>query len=407
MDFLVLIMGSDTNAYYMARCCYEEYHEKPYLISREPMPYTEYSSILNISYDDKVWTEQGFLDALDRFQREHDGKKILLICCNETYVKFISRNKDKISKYYYYNYPDKDIVESLIEKEKFYKTYSNSRLEFPGTIYYDCKKHEKVNIDFKFPVILKPSNSAEYNHLKFKGKNKIYKIESIYELEETIDRIIKAGYLDTLIIQEFIPGEDFYLFDSVVYVDKSHKVKLISFAQIGLQEHTKSMVGNAAVLINGYSEFTDIHVMEDTIKNFMEDINYQGFAEVDMKYDIRDKKYKVLEINARQGRSSYYITESGYNLVKVLADDCIYNKEMDYKFIDKKILLSFVPKGVAKKYIKSKKFKREALRLWNKNKVDPLNCKLDKNINRKIFLMKRYFIYFREYRNSYWKVDEE
>ena len=145
--------------------------------------------------------------------------------------------------------------------------------------------------------------------------------------------------------------------------------------------------------------------MEDVIKKFMEDIGYQGFAEFDLKYDSRDKKYKVLEINARQGRSSYYISKSGYNLVKVLADDLIYNKKTEYKFIDKKILLSFVPKGVIKKYIKNDEYRKYALKLWNKDVVNPLNYKKDKNIKRKIFLLKRHFIYFKEYKNSYWKAD--
>lgn len=407
MDFLVLIMGSDANAYYMARCCYEAYHHKAYLIGKSPMPYTCNSSILNIEYDENIWNEEGFLKALDRFEKKHKGKKILLISSNETYVHFISKNKDKISKNYYYNYPDVEIVESLINKENFYKTYSNSCLEFPKTLYYDCKENKKLKINFNFPLIVKPSNVVEYNHLKFEGKNKIYKVESNDELILVVDRIVQAGYKDTLIIQEFIPGDDSYLFDSVVYVDKSHNVKLISMAQIGLQEHTKSMVGNAAVLINGYSQFSDIHEMENSIKKFMEDINYQGFAEFDMKYDVRDKKYKVLEINARQGRSSYYITRAGYNLVKVLADDLIYNKKSEYKFIDDKILLSFVPKGVVKKYIVNNSFKKEALKLWNKDVVNPLNFKKDKSIKRKIFLLKRYFIYFREYKNSYWKVDED
>ena len=45
------------------------------------------------------------------------------------------------------------------------------------------------------------------------------------------------------------------LFDSVVYLDKNSKCKVISFAQIGLQERTKSMVGNAAALINGLNTF--------------------------------------------------------------------------------------------------------------------------------------------------------
>ena len=54
MDFLVLIMGSDANAYYMARCCYEAYHKKAYIIGKSPMPYTSNSSILNKDFLDFV-----------------------------------------------------------------------------------------------------------------------------------------------------------------------------------------------------------------------------------------------------------------------------------------------------------------------------------------------------------------
>ena len=41
----------------------------------------------------------------------------------------------------------------------------------------------------------------------------------------------------------------------------SKKVKILSLAQIGLQEHSKNMVGNAAVLINGYNQFGDYSEM--------------------------------------------------------------------------------------------------------------------------------------------------
>jgi len=405
MDFEVLILGSDINAYYMARCTHEAFNKKAYLLANKKMAFTAYSTILNIIYNSNLWDESCFLDALDEFAKQHESKKILLVSSNETYAKFIVRNKEKINKQYVYNYPSINIIETLIDKENFYKTYANSELNFPKTLYYDLSASGNFEIDFEFPVILKPADVISYGHIDFEGKNKIYKIECKEDFFNIITKIKNSGYKGVLIIQEYIPGDDSYLFDSVVYSDKFGKVKLISFAQIGLQEHTKHMVGNAAVLINGYNSLgvsTDQIVSE--IKSFMENINYKGFAEFDLKYDYRDQKFKILEINARQGRSSYYIAGLGYNLIEILVKDLIFNEELKYEFLNKELLLSFVPKTIIKKYIVNKNFKDKALLLWKNNKVvKPLFYKHERAIKRKIILYKRQFDYLKEYKDGYWQ----
>jgi len=403
MDFEVLILGTDANAYYMARCAYEAYHKKAYLIGKSRLAFTKFSNILNVSYEPNIWNEKEFLRILDDFQKKHKNKKIILISTNETYVEFISKNKEKISDNYVYNYPDIEVINTLTNKEIFYKTYEKSNLLFPKTIYFDCLK-DKLNFkDFVYPIVVKPANVVEYNHIDFEGKNKIYKVETEEELVNIINNIKNGGYKDKLIIQEFIPGDDSNLFDSVVYVNKSGKVEFLSFAQIGLQERTKSMVGNAAVLINGFNT-TKGNVLKQSkeIKKFMENINYRGFAEIDMKYDSRDNTFKVLEINARQGRCSYYVAALGKNLVKTIVDDCLYDEKHKYEFLDKQILLSFVPKGIVKRYIKNKQFKRQALKMWC-NVVKPMDAPDDKNMKRFLMLRKRWMSYYKEYKNSYWK----
>lgn len=405
MEYVVLIIGSDANAYYMARCYHEAYHKKAYVLAKSMLPYTQYSNILNIFYDDSIWNEEGFLKAIYSFKEKHSDKLILLISSNESYAEFISKNKKKLLQdNFIFNYPDIDIIESLIMKEKFYKTYQNSSINLPTTYYFNCSKEKKFNKKMNYPVILKPSNVIMYNHLSFEGKNKIYKVETKEELDDIITKIIKSGYTDTLIIQDFIPGDDSYLFDAVAYVGKDKKVKILSLAQIGLQEHSKNMVGNAAVLINGYYQYGNPKEIEQQLKSFLEEIEYQGFAEFDLKYDYRDKKFKVLEINARQGRSSYYLTPLGYNLVKVLIDDLIYNKEMKYHFLKDQVLLSFVPRGVIKKYIVNEEYKKVALKLWSSGVVNPIKYKKDHNLKRYLYLTKKHFRYYKEYKNGYWKV---
>lgn len=403
MDFEVLILGTDPNAYYMARCCYEAYHKKAYLIGTKRLAFTKFSNILNVSYEPNMWDEKVFLNILNDFQKQHEGKKIVLISTNETYVEFISKNKEKINDAYVYNYPSVDVIKSLTNKEKFYKTYENSNLLFPKTMYFDCVRSKLKFDNFTYPIIVKPANVVEYNHIDFEGKNKIYKIETEEELIEVVENIKKSGYKDKLIIQEFIPGDDSNLFDSVVYVNSKGKVEFLTFAQIGLQERTKSMVGNAAVLINGFNT-TNGSVLKQAkeIKKFMESINYNGFAEIDMKYDSRDNTFKVLEINARQGRSSYYVAALGHNLVKTIVDDCLYNEQHKYEFLDNQVLLSFVPKGIVKKYIKNKEFKKQTLKMW-RNVVKPMDAPLDRNFKRFLMLRKRWLHYYTEYKNSYWK----
>lgn len=405
MDFFVLILGTDANAYYMARCCYEEYKIKPHLIGQRRLAFTKFSNILTIEYCPDFWKEETFLEVINNYAKNSEYKKILLVSTNETYTEYISKNKEKLNKKFVYNLPSIEIIKTLTNKENFYKTYENSEITFPKTIYFDAKKDKIENIKIQFPLVLKPANVVKYNHVYFAGKNKIYKIDNQSELEKTINIIKNSEYDDRLIIQEFIPGDDSYLFDSVVYADKNSKCKIISFAQIGMQERTKSMVGNAALLINGFNTFDgNVDKQINNIISFIEKIGYMGFAEIDMKYDYRDKIFKVLEINARQGRCSYYLTPLGCNLVKTMVDDVIKNKDIEKKVLTEKVLLTFVPKGIIKKYCTNKKLKKEALKLWKKgNVVKPMDCKLDKNFKRFLMLRKRWLHYYKEYKNSYWK----
>ena len=128
MDFEVLIMGSDANAYYMARCYHEEYGKKAHLIGAHCLSFTQYTNILTIEYNKEIWEEKGFLQALKDYRKKHNKEKILLIASNETYAEFISKNRDKLKKDFYFNYPSIDIIKSLTilagNDKKIIKLYS-------------------------------------------------------------------------------------------------------------------------------------------------------------------------------------------------------------------------------------------------------------------------------------------
>ena len=401
MSFEIVIIGSDANAYYMARCAHEAYGKKVKVLSVRPMSFVNHSKIIEATYNQDLWNIDKFAEVINNYVKDFKADKIVCISSNETYARFLVANKEKLDNRIIFNYVDLEFLDSLMMKDLFYKTYGNSGL-LPKTIIYNL--NDELNIDFDFPIIIKPSNVIMFNHIEFKGKKKIYKLNNMEEVNETINYFRKSEYTDTLIIQEFIPGDDSALFDGVVYCNTKGKCEFMAFAQIGLQEHTSKMVGNAACLINGFNTNGYDEKIVYKFKEFMESIHFKGLAELDIKYDYRDKKYKILEINARQGRCSYYVSAAGYNLVKYVVDDLVYHKEKDFEIIKKEIALSYVPKGIIKKYVVNEKFKKEILKLYKKGLVvNPLIYKKDLPFKRILFLIRKHFNYYKDYKNAYWK----
>ena len=403
-DIKILIIGTDINAYYMARCYHELTGKKADLIGKARMAFTSVSNITNIRIEENLWDKKIFVDTLIKYaEKEKSDKKILLIGTNDNYVKLISENKSLLEKHYVFNYPDINIVNNLLVKEIFYETYKNMGLDMPETLIYKCNQKDDINKikkQFKeYPIIIKPSDGVAYHHLE-EILDKVYKVYNEKELEKVILKIEKAGYKNNLIIQEFIPGDDSALFDSIFYVGKNKKAQIATFAQIGLQEHTPTGIGNCTVLVNGFDEHGYKEELIYKLKEFLEKIGYQGFAEFDMKYDSRDGKYKVLEINPRQSRSGYYVAATGNNLVEYLIDDLIYNKEKEFKIIKEKIVLSFVSKKIIKKYIENKKLKKEIKEIIkNKKIVNPLKYSKDMSLKR----IKYMFLRDRNYEKKYKK----
>ena len=407
-NFDVLILGSDFNAYYMARCYHEIYHKKVDVIAKKAVGVVSYSKIVNFKEVENFESAETFVTALNDYAKNKEVEKIILIGTSDELVRLIIENKEKLSPKYVHNYPSLDILNHLLVKDVFYQTFENSELDIPKTYNYPCGVQEAIDEEkikqLQYPLIVKPGNNIEYHQHKFEGMYKVFKVFSREELQNVIDKIEASGYHSNLVIQEFIPGDDCALYDCVFYCSKEKKVQLITFAQIGLQERNPGGIGNCTLLVNGFDEHgNNQEEIVKPLKAFMERIGYQGFAEFDLKYDNRTKTYKVLEINPRQARCSYYLTACGHNLVQYLIDDLIYHKEKPCVLMKDKMVLSFVPKSVIKKYVTSKPLKEEILRLMKQGKIaNPLKYKKDTSIKRRLYLIAKDFNYKRKYKKLSW-----
>lgn len=403
MDFSVLILGSDINAYTMARCYHEKYGKCVDLIGRIPMLVTSSSKFCNLVYEKDLQNPKKFLSILENYAKEKKYKKIILVGTNDHYINLIADNEKVLKKWYLFNYPSKEITSTFLDKALFYKKYS-SVFDMPKTFVYSLSDKVELKLtDFSYPLILKPADGHTYYELSFEGQNKVFKVEDEKSLKSVINLLKINGYTKDLIIQEFIEGDDSMLFDSMFYVNSKGKAEHASFAQIALQEHTKTGVGNCTVLLNGYSEFEGVDELVLKLKNFLQEVGYSGFAEFDFKYDKKDDKFKLFEINPRQARCSYYFSVVSKNLIECLVDDLIYNKESSFALSKKIVLLSFVPKSIIYKEVKNKVLLAEIKKaIKNKKLVNSLDYSKDNGLRRKMFLIGKSINYQKKYNNKNW-----
>ena len=397
-EFIPVLLGGDINTYSVARAFYEQYQVRSYVFGKYQTGPSFNSQITIYEGNPSIDQDEYFLNRINRFAKEHESKKILLIGCGDSYVALASKHKNELESNVIAPYIDFELMDSLQQKELFYQLCEKHGIDYPKTIVYREEMGLDFPCEFSYPVILKPSNSIAYWEHPFETQNKIYKLDSREEMEMVIGQIYGAGYNDALIIQDTIPGNDEYMRVLTSYSDKNGKVKMMCLGHVLLEEHTPHGLGNHAVIITEPNK-----ELMGRVKNLLEDLHYVGFSNFDIKFDMRDNTYRFFEINTRQGRSNYYVTGSGFNVAKYFVEDYIYNNELPYEEATEEHLWMTVPKGVAYKHIQDPVFLAKIKELIQKGKmVNPVFMKGDLKLNRFLRMAKTHLKQY-SYFNTYYK----
>lgn len=395
--FLPILLGSDMNAYGMARSFHEAYGLKPLVLGRSKLSATQNSDILTFRVIPNLNEPDVFLPAMLKIAEEYKGQKLLLLACGDDYAKLIIKNKEQLSSYFAVPYIDEKLMDRIVLKENFYAICEQYGFSYPKTELCTYDNYKTFTFNFSYPIIIKASNSVAYWNCSFPGKKKVFIAHDEEEKTAILDAIYSSSYKDNLTIQEFIPGDDSFMRVLNAYVGKDGKVKLMALGNPILEEHSPEGIGSYAAIINTFDK-----ALLDKVRLFLEDIGYTGFANFDMKYDARDDTYRLFEINLRNGRSSYYVTASGHNLMKYVADDHIFNKPQELVYAKDKHLWLIIPKGVLFKYAQNDVLKKEAKRLIKEGKAtNSLFYQKDFNPKRWFKLTLNNLNYYRKYKKYF------
>lgn len=394
--FVPLLFAGDINVCSVARAFHEEYGIVSSCYGKYPTGPCMDSKIIDYRANEKADEQETFLQLVTDFAKEHSQETVLLIGCGDSYVQLASANKDNLPENVIAPYIDVDLMNALIHKEKFYDMCERVGVDYPTTFVHKKEMGLEVEAPFEGRYVVKPSNGIEYWRHPYATQKKVYIEDTWQDVLRVLGDIYGSGYDDSVIIQNFIPGDDTYMHVLTNYSDKHGKVKMMCLGHVLLEEHTPHGLGNHAVIITEKNE-----ELQNKFKALLEDIGYVGFSNFDIKYDQRDGKYKVFEINTRQGRSNYYVTSAGANIAKLLVDDLILDKPLDLHMVDNEHMFTVVPKKVAFTHIKPEEYQKKMKALYGQGKVsNPLLYKEDNGLIRKLRVFKnmhRHHAAFKKY----------
>jgi len=219
----------------------------------------------------------------------------------------LSSLKDEVDDNYHFLLPGKEIVETLVNKKKFYQSLDEQKIPHPITHFpenFDSIEELSEHVDY--PVYVRPAISQIFTE-RFGRKGFVARSEK----ELTRYCALSARYNIDFMIQEIIPGPAMNLFGLCGYFDTdADPVGLFAYRRLREWPHkfgTNSLIQSVPV--------SDISQLEDLTVNYLHSIGYHGLMEAEFKKDIRDGDFKFLEVNARSWWQNSFPTRCGINLV--------------------------------------------------------------------------------------------
>lgn len=211
-----------------------------------------------------------------------------------------------------------DNMVNLYNKKYLYRIAEERGIPYPKTIEVETLKDIVKYVDFvQSPYIVKPQTTVSQNEISKCGitaYHRTQKFEDKNSLLEWVNVLLSNNVDFPVLIQEFIPGDATTLYTLTSY--SNAKGELVAGSVGHKLRQFPPVAGRITAGVLSHD-----NALYELGRKFLKDVNFHGLANTEFKYDSRDGKYKLMEINTRLGAWNYSALYAGLNLVDVAIKD--------------------------------------------------------------------------------------
>ncbi|HET9847212.1 MAG TPA: ATP-grasp domain-containing protein [Candidatus Dormibacteraeota bacterium] len=243
-------------------------------------------------------------DLLRAADRLGDGT--ILIAGTDEWATFVAEHADALATRFRFPRTPVAVVEALASKEGLARLAFQHGLPTPGiAVPASAADAARLARTLTYPILVKPVHSRPDVTYKGIASDEASMLRHYQVLEERPEA-------PNVLLQEYIPGEDADVWMFNGYFDASSRC-LAAFTGVKLRQHPARM-GHCAM-----GELRQNEVVIDQTISFLQAVAYQGIVDIGFRFDARDGRYKVLDVNPRLGGAfRLFVDRNGVDVARAM-----------------------------------------------------------------------------------------
>jgi D-aspartate ligase len=220
--------------------------------------------------------------------RSHRLDGWVLVPCADEEARLVSQNHAALSDVFRVRTPPWDVMQWAYDKHRMNERAAALGLDLPRSCAAG-RREDLINADLRFPVILKPAVKHHGNAFTLA---KAWRVDDRAALLARYDAAVTLVGADAVVVQELIPGRGAAQFSYAAVWDRGRPV-----ASLVARRSRQYPIDFGYT--STFVETIERRDVEDLACRFLDSIGYDGMVEVEFKYDARDGRHKLLDVNAR------------------------------------------------------------------------------------------------------------
>lgn len=256
---------------------------------------------------------QDFIQWLQKYFKEAESSVAAFIT-GDDFLYTLSEARQQLSGILCFNMPSDELLKKIADKYRQYTLAYKAGIDVPATwLLESAESMEVLRTNEYWPLIIKGRDVNSWREV-YGGTVKGFIVGNFQELIEKVMQPIKAGV--PVIAQEIIQGPDTNHYKYCAYISQNGE----TLAELTLRKIRQWPVrfGVGAVV-----ESVQNRELTEAGRKFFKAIDYRGVGSAEFKWDERDDKLKLIELNTRYWQQNALAEACGVNFAYLHYQDLL------------------------------------------------------------------------------------